>query len=143
MRKRGGHTFGTVLVGTLMLLSYLGIESTSASASAKPVKVAIVSCSSVRLVRPTRYTLGCGNGGYVLSGITWTSWGLRTAAASATYTLNTCVPTCAARHDVSYQATVTASNIQKTTKGNVYRRILLVYQNHGRPARVLWTLPSQ
>jgi hypothetical protein len=56
--------------------------------------------------------------------------------------LNTCTPTCAAGNNVSYEALITASDVRKTKKGYVYRKILLVYKNHGRLARVRWTTPS-
>jgi hypothetical protein len=131
-----------VLAGSLTILGSLALGSTAATAASKPRKTAMVSCSSDRLVRPTRYTLGCGTGTYVLTAITWTSWGLRTAGGRAVYTFNTCTPTCAASSNVSYKASITASNVQKTKKGYVYRKILLVYKKHGRPTPVQWTMPS-
>ena len=142
MYKRGLRKVGLVLAGSLTILSSLALGSTAATAASKPRKTAMVSCSSDRLVRPTRDTLGCGTGTYVVTAITWTSWGLRTAGGTAVYTLNTCTPTCAAGNNVSYKTSITASNVRKTKKGYVYRKILLVYKNHGRPARVLWTMPS-
>jgi len=142
MYKRGLRKVGLVLASSLTILSSLALGSTAATAASKPRKTAMVSCSSDRLVRPTRCTHGCANGTYVLTAITWTSWGLRTAGRRAVYTLNTCTPTFAAGNNVSYKASITASHVQKTKKGYVYRKILLVYKNHGRLARVQWTTPS-
>ena len=77
-----------------------------------------------------------------MTAITWTSWGLRTAGGRAVYTLNTCTPRCAAGNNVSYKTSITAIDVHKTKTGYVYRKILLVYKNHGRLAQVQWTMPS-
>jgi hypothetical protein len=56
------------------------------------------------LVRPSSYTLTCGDGGAVYDKIDWTSWTPKIASASATLSLNTCVPDCAAGHYRYYPA---------------------------------------
>ncbi|HEY5120679.1 MAG TPA: hypothetical protein VII84_03800 [Acidimicrobiales bacterium] len=53
---------------------------------------------------------------------------------TAVYTLNTCIPNCAAGNDVSHNTVITANDVRMTKDGYVYK-------NHARLARVWWTLP--
>ena len=50
------------------------------------------------------------------------------------YTLNTCIPNCAAGNGVSYNTVITANDVRMTKNGYVDK-------NRARPARVWWTLP--
>ena len=124
-----------------MGLKHVHFSTSPCPAAGGPRKIAMVSCSSVRLVRPTSYTLGCGNGAYVLTTMKWKSWGGSTASGTAVYTLNTGIPNCAAGNDVSYNTVITANDVGMTKNGYIYKKILLFYKNHARPARVWGTLP--
>ena len=130
-----------VAAGVVTIVAPFSTGTAGAGTTVSYQHIALVSCSSVRLVRPSRYTLGCGNGTYILSHVKWKTWGGARADATAIYTLNTCSPTCAAGTHYSYNAEVIAEGARKVTSGYVYKKLLLIYTNHGQPARVLWTLP--
>jgi len=67
MDKRGLRRVGLVLAGSLTILGSPAVGSPAATATSSPRKSAIESCSSVRLVHPTSYIPGCGNGMHVLT----------------------------------------------------------------------------
>ncbi|MFC6131564.1 MULTISPECIES: hypothetical protein [Streptomyces] len=100
-----------------MLCAAAALATTAVPASAQsPRAVAapaeplvVVDCFSQSQVRPEEYLLACGDGNNRLVGLTWDTWGPKTATATGTDMVNDCVPYCAAGRFRSYPVTVTLS----------------------------------
>jgi len=74
-----------------------------ASGTAAPVSVPVViTCALQPQVRPSRYVLACGDAGALIIRLNWASWGSSAAFAAGVYSLNSCNPTCMARHFVNF-----------------------------------------
>jgi len=101
----------------------------------------MLSCSSARLERPLHYVLGCGSGTYVLTEIHWLQWGGATARGKGLYVFDTCSPTCAADHNVSYHATFVVKGVTQTPRGRIYKKITISYSHGERHSDVIWSLP--
>jgi hypothetical protein len=70
---------------------------------AAPASVPVViTCALQPQVRPSRYVLACGDAGALIIRLNWASWGSSAAFAAGTYSLNSCTPTCMARHFVNF-----------------------------------------
>lgn len=102
---------------------------------------AALTCANVRVVRPSRYELGCGSGTYVLTDLHWRAWGDERATASGLYVVNNCVPTCAAGHDSTFRATITLGAVATTSHGRLFRRLWIAYSVRGHAKRTAWSLP--
>jgi len=75
----------------------------STSRTEAPVSVPVViSCALQPQVRPSRYILACGDAGALIIRLSWASWGSSAAFAAGVYSLNSCTPTCMARHFVNF-----------------------------------------
>jgi hypothetical protein len=73
------------------------------SRAAAPASVPVViTCALQPQVRPSRYILACGDAGALIIRLSWASWGSSAAFAAGTYSLNSCTPTCMARHFVNF-----------------------------------------
>jgi hypothetical protein len=75
------------------------------------VKVVLFDCpgNPVAEVRPSSYTVFCGDGGDTYIKMHWTTWTLKVARATSVLTVNTCTPDCVAGHYKDYNADVTLS----------------------------------
>jgi hypothetical protein len=87
----------------------------AAAGRSQPAAVAVAATTSVPVVvtcamkartRPRQYVLACGDGNAYLGGLTWAAWGSSSAFAEGTFTLNDCVPYCAAGHFHGFRALV-------------------------------------
>lgn len=130
-----------VLVGALVSLGSVSVGLETANAVTDAHNVALLGCLSQRLVRPSSYTLGCGSDTYVLTNVHWADWGRSEARGTKIYVLNTCSPTCAADHNVSYHATFVLDHVRTTSRGNVYGALTINYLHDGRHSAVTWDLP--
>ncbi len=75
----------------------------SSSAASVPV---LVNCAMHGQTRPGTYIMACGDGNAYVSKLQWASWGSSAAFATGRYVFNTCTPSCAAGHYVSFPALV-------------------------------------
>ena len=109
-----------------------------AAPAAKPEKVVLFDCpgNPVPEVRPSSYTVFCGDGGVTYVKMHWSSWTLKAAHATSVLTVNTCTPDCVAGHYKDYNALVTLSgNVAvKRHPGEVAYKYLTVTFPGQRPA---------
>jgi hypothetical protein len=87
-----------------------GAAATQVGASASvrtSASVVIQPCAGKPVVRPTTFTISCGDANSYLTKLKWSSWGGTTAKATGIYTANNCDPYCAAGKFISSKATVT------------------------------------
>jgi hypothetical protein len=101
------------------LCSTTALDAVMTPAGASAGRVVIQSCAGKREVRPTTFTIACGDGNSYLTKLKWSAWGASSAKASAVYTVNNCDPYCAAGKFVSSKAEVILSK-PKTVKGRRY-----------------------
>jgi hypothetical protein len=95
------------------------LDAATTPAGAAGVRVVVQPCAGKPEVRPTSFTIACGDGNAYLTKLTWSAWGATSAEASAVYTVNNCDPYCAAGKFISSKAEVTLSK-PKTVKGHRY-----------------------
>ena len=53
-----------------------------------------------------------GDASYIITGITWSSWGPDTATGTGTSNIQGCVPNCAQGSETPVTTTITLSNVQ-------------------------------
>ncbi|MGA9876251.1 MAG: hypothetical protein WBQ21_10620 [Solirubrobacteraceae bacterium] len=105
-----------------VVLLALGAMSASGASSLK-----ITNCNKA-VSRPKSVTLTCGDGNTVLSGLSWSSFGGTSAAASGTFKMNTCEPNCASGKVVSYPVSVKATSPRNCKGGlRVYNKVTLKF----------------
>lgn len=128
------------LVSTALSAILVVLVAVGASASA-PVKITnCVKASS----RPKTLTLTCGDGNTVLSKLSWSSFGGKSARANGTFETNTCNPNCAEGKVVRYPVKVSAGDTRSCKSGlRVYNKLALQFTG-GKPksasALKHWTL---
>jgi hypothetical protein len=106
-------------MGMLALVAFSGTtarDAVTVSVGASSARVSVQACTGRAEVRPSTFTIACGDGNSYLTKLKWTAWGTSTAKASGTYTVNNCEPYCAAGKFISSKAAVTLSK-PKTVKG--------------------------
>jgi hypothetical protein len=76
-------------------LALLGTAAAvGACGSSQPASRVLVDCEQAAY-KPVRVVIACGDGGLVLTGLRWSSWGEQRAAATGVAQVNLCVPDCA------------------------------------------------
>jgi hypothetical protein len=108
-----------LLLGVLALAGVTGptvFDAATTSAGAASAHVMVLACTGKAEVRPSTFTIACGDGNSYLTKLKWTAWGSTAASASGIYTENNCDPYCAAGKFISSVAKVTLSR-PKTFKG--------------------------
>ncbi len=97
------------LCGIVAIGVTVGLASTAGAASDQPhlpsttaSAPVVVNCSMHGQTRPGTYILACGDGNAYVSKLRWASWGSSAAFATGSYVINTCTPSCAAGHYVSF-----------------------------------------
>jgi hypothetical protein len=97
---------GIAAIGvTVGLASTAGAASGQAHLSSSTASVpVVVSCAMHAQTRPGTYILACGDGNGYVNKLQWASWGSSAAFAAGSYVINTCTPSCAAGHYVSFPA---------------------------------------
>lgn len=101
------------------------LAATAAGTGTAPPRV--LTCAGKPVVKPSSYVLTCADAYTYFDAIHWTTWGPTSATATATYVQNTCTPTCVAGHFVRYPATLTLSEPEKTTYGELFSAIHYTY----------------
>jgi len=81
-------------------------QPAAASVTAATSVPVVVTCAMKAQTRPREYVLACGDGNAYLDGLSWAAWGSSSAFAEGAFTLNDCVPYCAAGHFHSFPALV-------------------------------------
>ena len=94
-----------------------------ATAATRAAKEAMLDCRHQQVVTPRSFVISCADANSRLTGLSWVAWNPGAAAATGTYTYNTCIPSCAAGHDVSYPALVEATGAIQTNLGLVYTEL--------------------
>jgi hypothetical protein len=114
-----------VLSSALLTAVALAAALAVSASAAAPLKIA--NCNSAAS-RPKLLTLTCGDGNTVLKGLSWSSFGGKSAQAKGTFVMNTCEPDCAAGKDVSYPVKATASGSLTCKRGErVYAKLTLQF----------------
>lgn len=121
----------SALLAAALLVAAFALSAISASAASS---LKITNCNK-SASQPKLLTLACGDGGIVLKGMSWSSFGGATAKGRGTLVINTCEPNCAAGKNVSYPVTVTATGSQKCKGVSVYTKMSLTYTGSKKPAR--------
>ena len=116
---------GAVLVATLAMAVPAAIAA-PASTSA-PSLPRVLTCAGKAVVKPASYGLACADANSYFVRIHWTSWSRTSARASATYVQNTCTPTCAEGHFVSYPGKLTLFAPKLTKYGLLFSAIRYSY----------------
>ena len=100
------------------------IPSTSASATYKsstsPAIPSVLTCSGKTVVKPSSYVLACADANTYFNSVHWTSWGSKSATATATFVENNCAPTCAGGKFLKYPAKLTLSQPKSTKLGLLF-----------------------
>jgi hypothetical protein len=110
-------------VVALMFGSALIVSAATVATAGSPLR--ITNCNRASS-RPRLVTLTCGDGNTVLSGLSWSSFGGRSAHARGTLEMNTCRPNCAQGKVVRYPVAVSAIE-PRTCRGGVrvYNKVTL------------------
>jgi len=136
---------GAVLLGALAFVAIAGPGSVSAGAvaighaSALPK---VMTCAGKTVTRPSSYIITCADGYTYLSSIHWTIWSPGGARATATYTTNTCTPSCVAGKNVHYPANVSLSQARSTTSGRLFTELGVAYTAGGKLHHYHTSLPT-
>jgi hypothetical protein len=127
----------------------VGMSGTAYAAAHQkaPEKVVLFDCpgNPVPEVRPSTYTVFCGDGNDTYIKMHWSSWTLKAAHAISVLTVNTCTPDCVAGHYKDYEALVTLSGnaAVKGHPGEVAYKYMTVTFPGPRPARMAKTTTSK
>ena len=100
---------GLLVAAVVALLAAAG-----ASAASKPGFLgckAFTAPHSKLEVKPTSIIVACGDGGFYLTGLRWTSWGVA-ADANGVAHQNDCTPNCAAGHFHAYPVRIRLSALK-------------------------------
>lgn len=112
----------------------------AATAGGPPAEEAMLDCQHQRVVTPRSFVISCADANSGLTGLSWVAWSPGAAAATGTYTYNTCTPTCAAGHDVSYPALVEVTGALQTNLGLVYTGLAWQYTAGGMAHQMTFPL---
>jgi hypothetical protein len=82
---------------------------------------------------PKSITIACGDGNFVITDITWDSWGDEEAGGTGTAEVNPCEPNCAESKMANYIAGVTVSDIGDCDGEPSYRKIEVDFQDEAPP----------
>jgi hypothetical protein len=95
-----------VLGAGLAGAAYAATSHPSAARPAASERTVVFDCPGAPApeVKPSSYTVFCADGGVSYDKISWTSWTSQLASGTATLSVNTCTPDCAAGHFRSYPA---------------------------------------
>ena len=115
-------------------------SSTTTSSSSIPIadlpKV-IANCtapapqSQVTQFEPSSISLACADDGTGVEDMSWTTWTATVATGDGRLWENTCTPNCANGAIETYAATITLSDVQSTSAGDLFSRLAAVYQGTG------------
>ncbi len=114
------------LLGPVVIIAVaLGcISNTSAFASYKissgPAIPSVLTCSGKTVVEPSSYVLACADANTYFNSAHWTSWGSKSATATATFVENNCAPTCAGGKFLKYPAKLALTQPKSTKLGLLF-----------------------
>ena len=90
------------------------VQTTPKAVAAPPVAAAPTPVLNVRNysgIKPGEIAFS-GDGGYIITGITWSSWGPNEADGTGTSNIQGCVPNCATGSETPYSDTIVLSDVQ-------------------------------
>jgi len=138
--RKGGLRMKRLLGSVLIITAVLGcMPNTGASASYKSTGLAIPSvltCGGKSVVKPSSYVLACADANTYFDAVHWTSWGRKSATATAIFVENNCDPTCAAGKFLKYPAKLALSQPKSTKLG-----LLFSVVNYSYTVSATTTLP--
>jgi hypothetical protein len=110
-------------------------QSTAASqvVAAAPGQYVVFNCDNQPVVAPTQYVLACADGGYLLTGLHWTTWSSHLASGYGTVVENLCVPNCADGKFGRYPADVVLWGSRAIKGGQHYAELTVIYTGNERP----------
>jgi hypothetical protein len=112
-------------LASAMLSAILVVLVAIGASASSPVK--ITNCIKANS-RPKTVTLTCGDGNTVLSKLSWSSFGGKSARANGTFETNTCSPNCAEGKVVRYPVKVSAGDTRSCKSGlRVYNKLALQF----------------
>jgi hypothetical protein len=100
----------------LVLLAALAAAGTAVAAAPVP---RFTGCAPPARVRPASIVVACGDGNFYLTGLKWTHWTARDAAAVGTGHENDCTPYCAAGRFHTYRVAVRLFRPERCKGGRV------------------------
>ncbi len=113
-----------------------GVALASASQPARPAKYVVLNCSLKPEVAPRALVMACGDAGFGLRRLHWTSWTSHMATAYGTFYQNNCKPSCANGHIYDYptRAVLWGSGAVKGHPGwRRYTQLTLIFTGKVRP----------
>jgi hypothetical protein len=103
----------------------------------------MLTCLNQPVMRPSSYTIACGDGNAYWTDVTWSGWGTRRAIGTGIISINQCVPDCADGTFESDPLTVTLTRIVNTSRyGPLYSIMDLSYTFEGAPVSDTEPLPT-
>lgn len=114
----------SLVLGLLLVLVGALTFASVGNGSARKLEIALPNCVGKPVVRPKKVIFACADGGFLASGLAWTGWGERFAAADGAAFLNDCKPSCVRGTFHRYRVVLLASGRQRCPNGQpAYRRI--------------------
>jgi hypothetical protein len=108
--------------------------TTASQATAAAVgQYVVFNCNNQPVVAPKEYVLACADGGYLLTGLHWTTWSSRLASGYGTVVENLCVPNCASGKLGHYPADVVLWGSRAIKGGQHYAELTVIYTGKERP----------
>lgn len=101
----------------------------------------LIRCGRRQTVEPSTIVLTCGTGSSLLTGLHWRSWRAHAAFGQGIQSINSCRPTCAARHFRHHQVLVAMWGI-KPLRGHewYFTHMTLIYTQPRPPAHTQRTV---
>jgi len=119
----------------LLFLTALALGAVAISALASGNARRVVGNCRTSQVRPASIVVACADDGIQLTKLHWSSFGGTTAAASGTYYVNLCTPTCVAGRFASFPMRLTLANAALCKDHYDDYRTARVHFSAGRPPR--------
>ena len=122
---------------TVLAATAASVVTAAAASSSIP---AFEGCDTGAQVRPTTIQVACGDGNFFITGLKWTTWAPKAAAATGTGHQNDCKPYCAAGHFHVYPLTLRLSRPVKCSNGRVeYTRFTYRFTKSKPPLATRWS----
>jgi len=114
----------SAFLGLLLVLAGALVLAAAVNGSPRKLELALPNCLGKPVVRPKKVVFACADGGFLASGLAWTGWGERFAAADGAAFLNDCKPSCVRGTFHRYRVVLLASGLQRCPGGQpAYRKV--------------------
>jgi hypothetical protein len=116
------------------LCSVVGVAGLVAACGGSDTKVLFPSACTNPVYKPKQIVVTCADANTVVRGITWKSYGAKTAEGSGTANVNACDPNCAAGKFQQFPADVNLSNPKDCAKDRTQFTHLEMTYTGAKPA---------